>query len=179
MSPTVLRFLDTAADALMNAAVGDVAERGATLFREVITAGPPERELKPSLIPVLDSLHSLAPSPLLAALRVAGALLPWVPSHRVDDGGQSTGLVLLDECFDFGELSVGLSVVGPNSAYPEHRHPPVEVYLVLGGTAQWRFGGSEDYVPVAPGHTLSNNSNDLHGIRTGDEPVVALWVLFD
>lgn len=107
--------------------------------------------------------------------------LPWRPSHRVDDGGDLVALLDLFDCIDLGnDLSgAGLLLLGPGAEYPEHKHPPAEVYLILHGARRWRFGGSDQYVKVDPGQVISNSGNDVHCVQPGDDGLLALWVLMD
>lgn len=76
-------------------------------------------------------------------------------------------------------MSAGLLLMDRDSVYPEHRHPPSEMYVVVAGQADWRFGGASDYVPVPEHGILMNERNDLHGLKTSGSPVLALWVLYD
>jgi len=102
-----------------------------------------------------------------------------MPAPRVGDDGSSAGLALLSDCVDLGPLNVGLMLVGPNGGYPEHHHPPPEVYLILGGEAHWRYGGSTGFRLRTVGDVVHNHPNDLHEVRTSSLPTVAVWVLYD
>lgn len=105
--------------------------------------------------------------------------LPWKPSPRLDDGGDTVGLVDLFECIDIDLAGAGLILLGPGASYPEHQHKPAEVYLVVHGARRWRFGGSERYRKIESGEVISNSSNDIHGIQACDEVMLGLWVLMD
>ena len=115
--------------------------------------------------PLLRDVARLAPS------------LPWAPTTRLDDGGETIGLVDLSACIDLSIVGAGLMLVGAGVGYPEHQHGPAEVYLILQGNRKWRFGGADEYVHVDVGSVLSNNPNDLHGVEPGDDVLLAMWVL--
>jgi hypothetical protein len=134
------------------------------------------REVAPSPLPVIEAMSFDGP-PLRNHLLELAPSLPWKPSHRVDDGGAGVALLDFSECLDLGTLTVGAMAVGPHNAYPEHQHPPLELYLVLGGSAQWRFGGSDGYRNVDAGGLVVNQPDDLHGVRTADDAVLAVYVL--
>ena len=118
-------------------------------------------------------------SMLLPDLIKLSHVLPWRPSARVDDGGRDVALVDLFECIDIDLAGAGLMLLGPGHGYPEHQHRPAEVYLILHGSRRWKFGGSDKYVKVDRGQVISNSANDLHGIESGDDLMLALWVLMD
>ncbi|RVU37776.1 hypothetical protein EOI86_00265 [Hwanghaeella grinnelliae] len=66
----------------------------------------------------------------------------------------------------------GYMLLGPDVHYPDHRHEPREVYLVLTPGAQWSLD-SGDWFDVAPGTMIIHNSWQKHAIRTGDTPFLA------
>ncbi len=92
----------------------------------------------------------------------------WQRVFRVEQDWQ-TGQVL-----QLSDLAATLEQI----AYPEHNHPPPELYLTLSGTAEWRYGGCESYRTVSAGNLLYNNPHDLHGVRAGDTPLLALYLLW-
>lgn len=142
------------------------------------TGGQPLRSLR-HLEPLLES-SPLDASPNLVSDFVALApSLPWTPSGRTDPAGNDVALLDLFECFDMDLAGAGIMLLGPGMEYPEHQHRPAELYLVLHGSRRWRFGGSDRYVLVEQGQVLSNSSMDIHGVRAGDETVLAMWILMD
>lgn len=144
------------------------------------------KTFSPTRVGAVDYLEALprdegghGASKLLADLIPLAGQLPWTPSARVDDAGAEVALVDLFECIDIKLTGAGIMVLGPGQGYPEHAHPPAELYLVLHGSRRWRFGDSERYLKVDQGQVLSNSPMDVHGIEAGDDPLVALWVLID
>lgn len=172
----VRQLLETASAAISAGATHPVETTGAARLAEVLKDAAPN-SWSPSTIPVVAEFDALPASDLLAAIRPGLDALAWIPSHRVDDDGAKVGLAHVNEAFELADVGVGIIAIGAHSEYPLHNHPPAEVYLVFGGTAEWRWGGAADFAAVEPGSVIHNNPNDWHAIRTGAEPVVALWVL--
>lgn len=73
------------------------------------------------------------------------------------------------------DLRVGISLVAPGGSYPDHRHPPEELYLAL-TAGEWRQDRGAWFAP-GPGGIVYNTSNIFHGMRASDEPQLALWCL--
>lgn len=74
-----------------------------------------------------------------------------------------------------GGLIAGFSLVAPGVTYPDHHHPPEEIYLVLSGGAWWQFGGS--WHEPGPGGIVHNPPGILHAMRGMDVPLLAIWFL--
>ena len=77
---------------------------------------------------------------------------------------------------DTNETVFGLLEIDPGAGYPPHRHAAPEVYFVLAGRAQCRFG--DETFEAGPGSVLRIAPNMVHSFRTlGDEPfrAVAYW----
>jgi len=73
------------------------------------------------------------------------------------------------------DLRVGISLVAPGASYPDHRHPPEELYLAL-TAGSWRQDRGPWFSP-GPGGIVYNTSNIFHGMRAANEPQLALWCL--
>jgi len=73
------------------------------------------------------------------------------------------------------DVRVGISLVAPETPYPDHRHPPEELYLALTSGA-WRQELGPWFEP-GPGGVVYNSSNILHGMHAGQAPQLALWCL--
>ncbi len=179
MSTALASFLGVVSTTLLDHASHPVAADGANRVARALATSPRFLDFEASHIDAVTSLSALPPHPLTTSLLDLSDSLPWIPSPRVDDGGTNVGLVLLDHCVELDGLQAGLTVVGPHSDYPEHDHPPAEVYLVLGGEAEWRFGGSTQRVTVGAGGVVHNNPHDRHIMVTNDQPTVAIWFLWE
>jgi quercetin dioxygenase-like cupin family protein len=168
-------LLTDVAAALRDLSAGGVTADLADRFVAAAAAATPQRAAA-SHVPVVDQMRPIGP-PLRDALLACTDELPWRPSPRVDDGGAAVALLDFGEILDLGSLTVGAMAVGPHAEYPVHDHPPLEMYLVLGGTAAWRHGGVTDYVDRHAGDLVVNHPNDRHGVRTADDALLAVYVL--
>jgi quercetin dioxygenase-like cupin family protein len=74
------------------------------------------------------------------------------------------------------DVLVGVSLMGPRLQYPDHHHPPEEIYLVL-SKGEWRQGEGTWHEP-GPGHVVFNPSNVVHAMRSADDPLLAIWCLW-
>ncbi|MDO9711459.1 dimethylsulfonioproprionate lyase family protein [Paracraurococcus lichenis] len=70
---------------------------------------------------------------------------------------------------------LGLTLVAPETHYPLHAHPAIELYLVLSGTAEWRVSGAP-FTLQPPGALILHAGGIGHAMRTGAEPLLALYV---
>ena len=127
---------------------------------------------------VLDSLSQVSDTGLARRFQNIALTLPWAESQRMPGMGDKAALCDLNAVFQFKGIAVGLLYLNKNVEYPQHDHAPQELYLVLSGTAAWRYGGDEDYKIVPPGNLIYNQPFDLHGVRNGGAPLVALYVLW-
>jgi quercetin dioxygenase-like cupin family protein len=75
--------------------------------------------------------------------------------------------------FDSAEVRVGLTLIGPDTSYPAHAHPAVELYFVLSGTAAWTADGVE--TQRAPGDWVLHERSVAHAMRTEAEPLLAVY----
>jgi len=74
-----------------------------------------------------------------------------------------------------GGLVSGFSLVAPGITYPEHNHPPEEIYLVLSPGEWWQAGvGWRAY---GPGGIVHNPPNIQHAMRAANVPLLAIWFL--
>lgn len=103
--------------------------------------------------------------------------MPWKPSGRVPTTDIAS-LVDFNAAVDLEPLTVGMVAVAAGETYPEHSHPPHEIYLVLTGHGgKWRYGGAEDYRTVGPGSVFYNPPDVTHGL-VADEATLAFWLLW-
>ena len=73
------------------------------------------------------------------------------------------------------DVLVGASLVAPGIRYIDHRHPPVEIYVVM-SEGEWYREDRGWHVPGIGG-VVYNPSNAVHAMRAGPEPLLALWLL--
>ena len=144
----------------------------------------------PGLLPVCELLHPAiatleqrAPdlSPLAAALRGLAPELAWRQRSNDDpvfmQSHANAALVgpephALEQRSD---VRVGISLVAPDITYPDHRHPPEEVYIVL-SEGDWRQEKGPWHTPGVGG-IVYNPHDIVHAMRSGQSPLLAIWCL--
>lgn len=146
------------------------------------------RRVEPATLPVCDVLPVAARgaagdlAPLLAGLRDGAARLRWGQTYGTADFGEAflrgygwTELIGLRGPIPSDRVAVGFLLLGPGMDYPPHAHEAEEVYLPLSGTALW-MRGDAPHAPVPPGRAILHPSWMPHGMRTGQDPLVAAYV---
>ncbi|PAQ00011.1 dimethylsulfoniopropionate lyase [Mesorhizobium mediterraneum] len=73
------------------------------------------------------------------------------------------------------EVAAGLLILGPDIVYPDHHHVAEEIYIPLTGGAEWRMGGGE-FRRREAGEVIHHASDVSHAMRTGKEPLLALYI---
>lgn len=146
------------------------------------------RAIAPGGLPVaahLPQLLAAAPPdtrPLVQALQDAAHLLEWrqtygpaqVSQRFLDNYGWSE-LAGPAGPVPSTELAAGFLILGPGIEYPPHHHEAPELYRPLAGRAAWwrpRGGWHE----VAPGETVCHACWEPHAMRTGVQPMLALYL---
>lgn len=72
-------------------------------------------------------------------------------------------------------VAAGFLLLGPETHYPDHHHVAEEVYIPLTGGTAWSRGGG-DAVTRAAGEIIHHPSGVSHAMRTGEEPLLALYL---
>jgi quercetin dioxygenase-like cupin family protein len=193
-TPDLRHFLDLTLGAIAGrAAAGGpaatVSERIGTALRRPAGTGTATMAERPSACRHLDAALAAARQGAPDIAEVADAVgslagrLIWTRrpgSESVADGFYDNhasarvtgpdGLEIRDD------VSVGLSLMAPNTRYPDHHHPPEEVYLVL-SPGEWRQGDGPWHEP-GPGGVVHNPPGIVHAMRSGDSPLLAVWCLW-
>jgi len=73
------------------------------------------------------------------------------------------------------DVALGCTVISPHIQYPDHRHLPAEVYLVL-SKGDWRQEKKPWHEPGIGG-IVYNSPNIVHAMRAHEEPLLAIWCL--
>jgi quercetin dioxygenase-like cupin family protein len=73
------------------------------------------------------------------------------------------------------DVMVGVSLMAPHIVYPDHSHPPEEVYIAFTGGAWWN--AAMDWTEPGPGGLVYNPPGILHAMRSDQRPFLALWLL--
>jgi hypothetical protein len=145
-------FYDRLFAVLAEHADRDVARVAANVAERLATRGSQDGE-------VIEALQALEP-------------LPWIAS-----GGDyaTTEIAGPDGIERRGDVWIGVSSLAPFAAYPRHRHAPEEVYLALSPGA-YRQGAGEWFEPGIGG-AFYNPPHEVHELRAGSAPMLAVWVL--
>lgn len=108
--------------------------------------------------------------------------LCWGQTYTAEDFGQefidNYGWVELFGTrghFDNDKLAGGFLVLGPGIEYPDHHHVAEELYISLTGGTEWRMGDA-DYRVRQADEVIHHASKVNHAIRTGGEPLLALYL---
>lgn len=74
------------------------------------------------------------------------------------------------------DVWIGISLLAPNTQYPDHRHPPEEIYAVL-SPGDWRQQDTSWHSPGIGG-VVHNPPNIIHGMRSKAQPLLTVWCLW-
>ena len=164
------------------------SERVAPFLADWPAARAIDRDCAPASLPVLNWLRQLpvlaseTTRPLAESLVASAARLQWRQSYSEKDFG--AGFL---ERYGWSELigqrgpiaslriAVGFLMLGPRTHYPEHSHEAEEIYLPIAGKAEWR-SGQEPWRVEEPGALIHHKPWLAHATRTGDEPLLALYL---
>jgi len=147
-----------------------------------------ERNLSPKLLdaarhlPDVEANAGRGEARLVRAFLECAPQLHWMQSYSVDDFGQHffdnyahVELIGTMGHFDSNEIAAGLVLYGPEIDYPDHWHVAEEIYIPLTGNGLWSRD-SEPHVKRTAGEFVFHESNMPHAIKTGDTPLLAMWV---
>jgi len=74
------------------------------------------------------------------------------------------------------DIWIGVTLMAPGTRYPDHSHPPEEIYLVL-SEGEWCNGNTPWHRPGIGG-LVYNPPNIVHAMRSAEQPLLALWFLW-
>ena len=75
-----------------------------------------------------------------------------------------------------GGVTVGVSFLAPGVEYPNHNHPPQELYVVM-SDGDWRQNDDPWHAPGLGG-LVYNPANITHSMRSSQQPLLAIWCLW-
>jgi hypothetical protein len=133
----------------------------------------------------LDRIAELAPTdakPLAKFVADRRNALLWGQTYTAADFGQD----FIDNYgwlevfgtrghFVNDEVAAGLLILGPGIIYPDHHHVADEIYIPLTGGTEWRMGEGAFHSRAA-GEVIRHASDVNHAMRTGKEPLMALYL---
>jgi hypothetical protein len=115
---------------------------------------------------------------LRTAIRTVAHDLPWRYSYQQRDDAPSLGeniayaeIIGPDAPFRSTIFCLGLTLIAPDSFYPPHKHPAIELYYVVSGIAFWSLNNRH----LTPGEFVLHPSLATHSMRTRREPLLAVY----
>jgi len=157
-------------------------------FLDGIDRRMPERRLASSGLTCLRYLDRAAEiaaeaeRPLVGLLADGRDRLRWGQTYTAADLGErfidNYGWVELFGTrghFENDEMAAGFLILGPGVVYPDHHHVAEELYVPLTGGTEWRKGEGA-FAARPAGEAIHHPSNLSHAMRTGAEPLVALYL---
>ena len=121
-------------------------------------------------------------SPAVAAADALGELEPtleWAQSTR--HNVETRGANFMDNYAFSGlgftgstDLDFGVMLLGPGITYPVTSYASEGVFLVIGGSPEWK-SGDEPWRRVVAGCIVCRPFDGAEGKRPGDEPMLALY----
>ena len=190
---TLQKFLGLTEEAIMLRAgfCNDVRPAATRIFASLRDGAGRKNDAAPESLPAcgaLDAALRLAgqgPSPipnLATALAKLAPDLVWrrrkgaeTESRSFFDGHANAVAVGPDGLEMRNDVLIGISLMAPHVRYPDHRHPPEEVYVSLAGGAWWKQ--DRDWYRPGPGGLVYNEPNVMHSMRTDEDPLLAIWCL--
>jgi len=166
---------DTASAPQLNRALALMQELRLDPDRPEATRPPGCRHLSRAL-----DLGETGPAAAVAsALRVLEPTLAWFqnPRYNVENMGADfmdnyawSGLGLTGS----SAMAFGVLLLGPGITYPPTSYESEGVFLVIGGSPEWK-SGDEPWVRVEAGGIICRPWNGAEGKRPGKEPMLALY----
>ncbi len=132
---------------------------------------------------LLNAEHG--PEPVANLTRAFEALAPALrwrlrPPDAGEDPGFRGGHANADIIGPAGlgrheDIVVGVSLMAPGVTYPDHDHPPEEIYVVM-SEGDW-FNESDGWYTPGIGQVVYHQSSIVHAMRSGTEPLLSVWCL--
>ena len=117
-----------------------------------------------------DALENLAPKLFWQRRMDRPSIHPkWPNSHANSVIIGDTGL----ECRN--DVRIGVSLLAPYTIYPNHQHPPEEVYIAL-SNGSWRQNDGF-WQTRGAGGLIYNPPNIVHAMKSNSDPLLAIWIL--
>jgi quercetin dioxygenase-like cupin family protein len=117
---------------------------------------------------------------LAESIRPVIEFLPWrysyPPRNDAPDLGEHIAFAEIigpEAPFRSDSVCLGLTLIAPQTLYSAHRHPAVELYYVVTGTAAWTLNGVTQEHP--PGTYILHPSQAIHAMETHAQPLLAIY----
>lgn len=133
-------------------------------------------------LPEIDGNTSAFTAELAMAVCRAAPSLAWRQTYTAKDLDRAfldnygwSEIVGAVGALQSEQIAFGFLILGPSTHYPRHRHPAEEIYVPLSGTAAWQQGDAM-WREQPPGTPIHHRSEEPHAMRTGADPLLALYV---
>jgi len=173
---------------LVRTYAASLEDAAASSFTKAVEWDMAERRLEPAGLPCLvhlDLARESASMPerlLTISLADSRSELRWGQTYTAAELGEAfmanygwMELLGTRGHFVSDTIAAGFLVLGPHTLYPDHHHAAEELYVPLTPGTAWRKGDG-DFVVREAGETIHHPSDVSHAMRTGSEPLVALYL---
>lgn len=140
------------------------------------------RQAEPGQLPVCRWLEGMAQTGVMGAVKRTAPGLAWRQTYGTADFGADflarygwSEFIGLRGPVASERIACGVLLLGPHVTYPAHAHQAEEVYLPIHGVAEWQRG-TADFAPVPVGQAIHHPAWMPHAMRTGAEPLAALYL---
>ncbi len=146
------------------------------------------RIVSPNRLPVLSYLPDLVVEAntrtqhIIKILQTSAEDLSWGQTYSTEDFGTDflekygwIEFIGLRGQIKSNDIACGFLLLGPDIEYPKHSHEAREVYVPLNSQAQW-VQGNGDWISRPGGIPIYHRSGLAHGMRTGNKPLLALYL---
>ncbi len=90
------------------------------------------------------------------------------------DNGAYSEIIGTSGFFTGNDFRMGLMLIGPGLHYRDHYHAAPELYWLLTGPIEYRRA-PQKFEPVSTASTIWNEPNEVHAMKIGDRPMLAVW----
>jgi quercetin dioxygenase-like cupin family protein len=134
----------------------------------------------PALVSIAAALEAMPNGAMRVALEACASRLPWTANGLPKSEGLENGYAFIEIVGPDGlggpdTLRFGLYLQAPATDYPAHDHEAEEFYYVLSGHAEWQKNDGA-YEVREPGTLVHHLPRERHAMRTGDAPLLAMWI---
>ncbi len=160
------------------------ASAGAAIGQELRVAGAAQARAAvtqpPALAHIGAALEAMPAGDLRAALESCASRLPWTAGNLPKSPGVVDAYAFIeilgpDGIWFSDRLRFGLYLQAPGVFYPPHDHEAEEFYYVLAGDAEWQRNG-QAFASRPPGALIHHAPRDRHAMKTGNGPLLAMWM---
>lgn len=164
-------------------AAAPILERALALMPELRLdperADPAQQSVCRHLSRALDIGEAGPAAPVAKAIRVLEPTLHWRQNPKYNAENMGADFMENYAFTDFGligstVLYIGVVLLGPGVTYPLTAYPSEGVFLVIGGSPEWKCG-DEPWARVEAGSVIGRTAGGAEGKRPGQEPMLALY----